>query len=225
MRMAVQRSLMTLKAHDVQAFRRNCRGGDDFAAGEDWRRIATGTTGTAGCAIRRLRCWSLLRAGYEEEAEAWRRWLLRAIAGAPCAVADDLRHLRRAADERVASVEWLPGYENSKPVNIGNAASDCSFNWMCLARSATALARTPFPDDDIRVSSSSVQAQLTDHLCQVWDQPDDGIWENARRSEALYAFEGDGMGRRWIARSNTMSSMMAKAEMISRMEEESRADA
>ena len=39
----------------------------------------------------------LLRAGYEEEATAWRRWLLRAIAGAPCAVADDLRYMRRAS--------------------------------------------------------------------------------------------------------------------------------
>ncbi len=116
----------------------------------------------------------LLRFGYEEEAVAWRRWLLRAIAGAP----GQLQSIYGICGERQLNewkAEWLPGYENSKPVNIGNGAAS-QFQLDVYGEVGSALARTPFPDD-IKVSSRSLQAQLTDHLCQVWDQPDDGIWE------------------------------------------------
>ncbi len=65
---------------------------------------------------------ALLLAGYEEEAAAWREWLLRAVAGSP----DDLQILYgvtgvRRLDEY--EVPWLPGYEKSAPVRIGNAAA------------------------------------------------------------------------------------------------------
>ncbi len=116
----------------------------------------------------------LLRFGYEEEAVAWRRWLLRAIAGAPA----QLQSIYGICGERQLQewkAEWLPGYENSKPVNIGNAAA-LQFQLDVFGEVGSALARTPFPDD-IKMSSGALQAQLTDHLCQVWDQPDDGIWE------------------------------------------------
>ena len=59
---------------------------------------------------------------------------------------------------------------------IGNAASE-QFQLDVFGEIVAALARMPSAKDDIRVSSASVQAQLVDHLCQVWDQPDDGIWE------------------------------------------------
>ena len=117
----------------------------------------------------------LLRAGYEEEATAWRRWLLRAIAGAP----SQLQTIYGICGERQLvewEADWLPGYENSQPVNIGNAAST-QFQLDVFGEIATALSRTPNAEDDIKVSSGSVQAQLIDHLCHVWDQPDDGIWE------------------------------------------------
>jgi GH15 family glucan-1,4-alpha-glucosidase len=116
----------------------------------------------------------LLRFGYQEEAVAWRRWLLRAIAGAP----EQLQSIYGICGERQLNewhADWLPGYENSKPVNIGNAAA-LQFQLDIFGEVGSALNRTPFPDD-IKVSSSSLQAQLTDHLCHVWDQPDDGIWE------------------------------------------------
>ena len=117
----------------------------------------------------------LLHAGYEEEATAWRRWLLRAIAGAPA----QLQTIYGICGERQLNewqAKWLPGYENSSPVNIGNAAAD-QFQLDVYGEIAAALARMPDADDDIKVSSSSVQAQLIDQLCHVWDQPDDGIWE------------------------------------------------
>src|SRR5262249_38226416 len=65
--------------------------------------------------------YALLLAGYVEEATAWRDWLLRAVAGAP----GDLQILYGPAGERrlpEQEIPWLPGYERSKPVRIGNAA-------------------------------------------------------------------------------------------------------
>lgn len=118
---------------------------------------------------------ALLRAGYTEEATAWRRWLLRAIAGAP----GQIQTIYGICGERQLNefqAEWLPGYENSQPVNLGNKAST-QFQLDVFGEIASALLRTPEADDDIKLSSSDVQAQLIDHLCKVWDQPDDGIWE------------------------------------------------
>jgi GH15 family glucan-1,4-alpha-glucosidase len=117
----------------------------------------------------------LLQAGYVEEAAAWRRWLLRAIAGAP----EQLQTIYGICGERQLveyTADWLPGYENSRPVNLGNAASQ-QFQLDVFGEIAAALAKTPAAEDDIRVSASAVQAQLIDHLCRVWVEPDDGIWE------------------------------------------------
>jgi GH15 family glucan-1,4-alpha-glucosidase len=117
----------------------------------------------------------LLHVGYKEEATAWRLWLLRAIAGAPSQV----QTLYGICGERQLvewEVDWLPGYENSRPVRIGNAASE-QFQLDLFGEVATALGRMPPASDDIKVSSTSVQGQLINHLCEVWNQPDDGIWE------------------------------------------------
>jgi GH15 family glucan-1,4-alpha-glucosidase len=65
---------------------------------------------------------AMLRAGYGDEAEAWRDWLLRAVAGVPA----DVQIMYGIAGERrldERELEWLPGYEGSAPVRIGNAAS------------------------------------------------------------------------------------------------------
>lgn len=171
---AVQRSLVTLKALTYRP-----SGG-----------IVAAVTASLPEAIGGERnwdyryCWlrdtsftllTLLNAGYQEEAEAWRRWLLRAIAGAP----SQLQTIYGIRGERQLlewQADWLPGYEHSRPVNLGNAAST-QFQLDVFGEVATALSRMPAAADDIRVSSSSLQAQLIDHLCHVWDQPDDGIWE------------------------------------------------
>ncbi|ADW69905.1 glycoside hydrolase family 15 protein [Granulicella tundricola] len=117
----------------------------------------------------------LLQAGYAEEAAAWRRWLIRAIAGAPA----QIQTIYGICGERQLTeykADWLPGYENSSPVNIGNAAST-QFQLDVFGEVAAALTRTPAAEDDIKVSASAVQAQLIDHLCKIWEEPDDGIWE------------------------------------------------
>ena len=117
----------------------------------------------------------LLQAGYVEEAAAWRRWLLRAVAGSP----QQLQTIYGICGERQLveyKADWLPGYENSAPVNVGNAASQ-QFQLDVFGEVASALAKTPEAERDIRVSASAVQAQLVDRLCELWEQPDDGIWE------------------------------------------------
>ena len=116
-----------------------------------------------------------MQAGYEEEAVAWRRWLLRAVAGAP----DQVQAIYGLNGERQIlewEADWLPGYKDSRPVRIGNGAVG-QFQLDVFGEVAGALLRTPQAEDDIRVSAGALQAKLIDHLCQVWDQPDEGIWE------------------------------------------------
>ncbi len=118
---------------------------------------------------------ALMQAGYQDEAVAWRQWLLRAIAGAP----DQVQTIYGIWGERQVpewEADWLPGYRRSKPVRIGNAAAG-QFQLDVFGEVAAALIRTPQATDDIRVSASALQAALIDHLCDVWRQPDEGIWE------------------------------------------------
>jgi GH15 family glucan-1,4-alpha-glucosidase len=117
----------------------------------------------------------LLRAGYTEEAVRWRMWLLRAVAGAP----DQIQALY-AIDGSRELVEWeatwLRGYEDSRPVRVGNAAAE-QFQLDVFGEVAVALSRIPEAEEDMRVPATQLQAAVIDHLCKVWDQPDEGIWE------------------------------------------------
>ena len=118
---------------------------------------------------------TLMTGGYNDEAVAWRRWLLRAIAGAP----DQVQTLYGIRGERQMNeweVEWLPGYRHSQPVRIGNDAAT-QFQLDVFGEVAAALTRTPEAEDDIRISASALQSELADHLCKVWTLPDEGIWE------------------------------------------------
>jgi GH15 family glucan-1,4-alpha-glucosidase len=117
----------------------------------------------------------LMLAGYKEEAIAWRRWLLRAVAGAPAQVQTIYGIW---GDREIVEWEaaWLPGYENSKPVRIGNGAVN-QFQLDVFGELVSALSRTPEAEDDIRLPATELQAALVDHLCDVWQQPDEGIWE------------------------------------------------
>jgi GH15 family glucan-1,4-alpha-glucosidase len=117
----------------------------------------------------------LLEAGYVEEAVEWRKWLLRAVAGAP----DQVQTMYGIRGERQLvewEAGWLPGYEGSRPVRIGNAASE-QFQLDVFGEVVVALSRTPEAEDEIRVSASSMQAALVHQLCTVWPEPDEGIWE------------------------------------------------
>ena len=117
----------------------------------------------------------LIHAGYTEEAERWRSWLLRAVAGEP----DQVQSVYGIGGERMLrewNVDWLRGYEDSKPVRSGNAAST-QFQLDMYGEIAVALSQMPNAAEDVRVPSVALEAHLIDHVCKIWDQPDDGIWE------------------------------------------------
>ncbi|HEY6085626.1 MAG TPA: glycoside hydrolase family 15 protein, partial [Nitrospira sp.] len=119
--------------------------------------------------------YALLNAGYREEAKAWREWLLRAVAGNP----SDLQTLYGPRGERrIAEVElaWLPGYEQSSPVRIGNAAAgQTQLDVYGELIDAMHLARRVGIDAD--KTAWSLQQSILEHLEKIWDLPDKGIWE------------------------------------------------
>ena len=123
-----------------------------------------------------LTLYALLNAGYREEAEAWRQWLLRAAAGHP----QQLQIMYGVAGERWLpenEVPWLPGYEESRPVRIGNAAAtqmqlDVYGELMDTLHAAREADLSALDDEAWRM-----QKVLLAHLETVWTEPDHGIWE------------------------------------------------
>jgi GH15 family glucan-1,4-alpha-glucosidase len=119
--------------------------------------------------------YALLSSGYRAEADAWRRWLLRAVAGSP----SQLQTLYGIAGERRLTeleVSWLSGYEGSRPVRIGNAASEqLQLDVWGELMDTLHLARNNALDSDIQ--DWALQRSLVEYLEDIWEQPDEGIWE------------------------------------------------
>ncbi|MFC8592787.1 glycoside hydrolase family 15 protein [Streptomyces atroolivaceus] len=118
---------------------------------------------------------SLLRTGYREEARAWREWLLRAVAGDP----ENLQIMYGIAGERElgeAELDWLPGYENSAPVRVGNgAANQLQLDVYGEVTEALHLAHmTGLTRNDYAMG---LQLKLITYLEKHWEEPDEGIWE------------------------------------------------
>jgi GH15 family glucan-1,4-alpha-glucosidase len=116
-----------------------------------------------------------MHAGYYEEAEAWRDWLLRAVAGSP----EQLQIMYGIAGERRLMewiADWLPGYEGSAPVRIGNAAHtqlqlDMFGEIMDVFHQARRGGLTT------NESGWDAQIKFLEHLERIWRKPDQGIWE------------------------------------------------
>jgi GH15 family glucan-1,4-alpha-glucosidase len=119
--------------------------------------------------------YALLLTGYHEEARAWRQWLLRAAAGRP----DDMQTVYGVAGERELTereLPWLPGYESSAPVRVGNAATEQRqldvygevIDCLSLARAAGL---------DPNADAWNFELTLLDYLESSWRKPDNGIWE------------------------------------------------
>ncbi|MGW6059606.1 glycoside hydrolase family 15 protein [Streptomyces sp. NPDC055189] len=124
---------------------------------------------------------SLLRTGYREEARAWRDWLLRAVAGD----SENLQIMYGIAGERELTetqLPWLPGYEHSTPVRVGNgAATQLQLDVYGEAVETLHLAqRSGLPQNHY---ADLLQLRLISYLEQHWREPDEGIWEirGARR--------------------------------------------
>jgi GH15 family glucan-1,4-alpha-glucosidase len=122
--------------------------------------------------------WTLLafmNTGYYEEARAWRDWLLRAVAGSP----NQMQIMYGLAGERRLTeleLPWLPGYERSVPVRIGNAAYrqlQLDVYGELLDALHQARKGALAPDE----SGWALQIAILTHLEECWREPDQGIWE------------------------------------------------
>jgi GH15 family glucan-1,4-alpha-glucosidase len=118
---------------------------------------------------------ALMDAGHYEEAQAWREWLLRAVAGRP----DQAQIMYGIGGERRLTeweVPWLPGHRNSKPVRVGNAAhNQLQLDVYGEVMDALHIARR----GGLGASESGWAMQLAflKNLEKIWTLPDEGIWE------------------------------------------------
>ncbi len=118
---------------------------------------------------------ALMEAGYRAEAAAWRDWLLRSVAGDPAA----LQIMYGPAGERDLTereAPWLKGYEGSRPVRIGNAASG-QFQLDVYGEVCDSLHQATLEgvgrDEDVW----GLRQVLMEFLESNWARPDRGIWE------------------------------------------------
>jgi GH15 family glucan-1,4-alpha-glucosidase len=171
---AVARSLITLKALTFSP-----TGGIAAAATTSLPEALGGTRNWdyRYCWLRdaTLTLLALMGGGYFEEAQAWRDWLRRSIAGSP----DQIQIMYGLGGERHLvewQADWLAGYQGARPVRIGNAAHG-QLQLDVYGEVADALHHgregglAPAP------ASWEVQLKLTEHLASIWTEPDEGIWE------------------------------------------------
>jgi len=118
---------------------------------------------------------AFMNAGYTEEAANWQIWLMRVLAGAPSQV----QTMYGVAGERRLdewTLDWLAGYENSKPVRVGNAAA-LQLQLDIFGELADVLSqasRGGLPEAPRR---REIRKAFLDHLETIWRNPDEGIWE------------------------------------------------
>jgi GH15 family glucan-1,4-alpha-glucosidase len=119
--------------------------------------------------------YAMIGGGYVDEALAWREWLIHCVAGRP----EELQIMYGIRGERhliERTLEWLPGYENSSPVRIGNAAYgqrqlDVYGEVMDTLHHTRRLGLAANED------SWRVQSAMMRFLETAWEEPDEGIWE------------------------------------------------
>ncbi|MFF7439493.1 glycoside hydrolase family 15 protein [Streptomyces sp. NPDC008122] len=118
---------------------------------------------------------ALLATGYEEEAGAWRDWLLRSVAGDPA----DLQIMYGPAGERrlpETSLPWLRGYADSSPVRTGNAAVD-QFQLDVYGEVMDSLSLAREAGIPAERHAWNIQLSLLGFLESTWREPDEGLWE------------------------------------------------
>ena len=119
--------------------------------------------------------YALMTGGYIEEARAWREWLVRAVAGRP----SHAQIFYSVTGERLLpewELSWLPGYEGSAPVRVGNAAS-AQFQLDIYGEVADALHFARRVGLEADENAWRVERALIHFVESAWEDPDEGIWE------------------------------------------------
>jgi GH15 family glucan-1,4-alpha-glucosidase len=119
--------------------------------------------------------YTLMQGGHTSEAKDWRDWLLRAVAGDP----GKLQIMYGLAGERRLEeyeLPWLPGYENSKPVRVGNAAY-CQFQLDVYGEVIDSMHQARCAGINAAPQSWAMERAILQFLETAWKEPDEGIWE------------------------------------------------
>ncbi len=118
---------------------------------------------------------ALLATGYVDEAQAWRDWLVRAVAGDPAQlqIMYGVRGERRLPE---LELDWLSGYEGSRPVRAGNAAVD-QLQLDVYGEVMDVLHLACLSGCDLDTHAWEIQRAFLDFLESAWQAPDEGIWE------------------------------------------------
>ncbi|MBS0541506.1 MAG: glycoside hydrolase family 15 protein [Proteobacteria bacterium] len=119
---------------------------------------------------------AMMNAGIYDEAAAWRDWLQRAVAGSPAEmqIMYGLRGERRLTEWEI---DWLPGYADSRPVRIGNAAHE-QFQLDVYGELMDAFEQSRKGGLAATAEGWEMQKTLLTHVSKIWDKPDSGIWES-----------------------------------------------
>lgn len=136
---------------------------------------------------------ALMNSGYTEEASAWHNWLLRAVAGSPgnMQIMYGIMGQRRLLEWEA---NWLPGYEGAQPVRVGNAAH-AQLQLDVYGELIDAFHQSRVAELKLDEGSWDLECTVLDHLAEVWDQPDHGIWE--RRGDGAHYVSSKVMT--WVA--------------------------
>ncbi len=119
---------------------------------------------------------AMMNAGIYDEAAAWRDWLQRAVAGSPgeMQIMYGLRGERRLTEWEV---DWLPGYADSRPVRIGNAAHE-QFQLDVYGELMDSFEQARKGGIASTDGGWEMQLILLGHVADIWNKPDSGIWES-----------------------------------------------
>jgi GH15 family glucan-1,4-alpha-glucosidase len=136
---------------------------------------------------------ALMNSGYTEEASAWHNWLLRAVAGSPAnmQIMYGIMGQRRLLEWEAG---WLPGYEGAQPVRVGNAAH-AQLQLDVYGELIDAFHQSRVAELKLDEGSWALECTVLEHLAEVWDQPDHGIWE--RRGDGKHYVSSKVMT--WVA--------------------------
>ena len=118
---------------------------------------------------------ALMQLGYFDEATAWRDWLMRAVAGRP----EQVQIMYGVAGERWLPeliVPWLPGYEGSAPVRVGNTASE-QLQLDIFGEISDAMFQAIKGGMQVTDRARALRPMVLNYLSTVWRKPDEGIWE------------------------------------------------